>query len=220
MARCPHTRLFASGLDVGLPEGQMGNSEVGHTNIGAGRVVYQDLPKITKSISDGTFFENQKYRAAIPELHAIKGRSLHLMGLMSDGGVHSHITHFWAAVELAKRHGTRTRRLSIALWTGAMFRPTSGASYVAETMEKCRKIGVGKIATVMGRYYAMDRDNRWERVEKAYAAMVYGEGNLNRRSGRRDQRKLSGRRDRRVHRSNHRANRGRRRSVKTTRSSS
>jgi len=173
-ARCPHTTLAASGYDVGLPDGQMGNSEVGHTNIGAGRVVYQDLPKITKAISDGTFFENPSYREAIQNC-LDNGTSLHIFGLMSDGGVHSHYTHTWAAVELAHRMGLDRVYLHCFM-DGRDVPPTSGASYVEETIKKCGEIGAGKIATVMGRYYAMDRDNRWERVERAYAAIVYGEG--------------------------------------------
>jgi len=173
-ARCPHTVLQASGLNVGLPEGQMGNSEVGHTNIGAGRIVYQDLPRITKSIEDGTFFQNPKYREAIQNC-IDKGTALHLFGLMSDGGVHSHYTHTWAAVELARRMGLDRVYLHCFL-DGRDVPPTSGASYVEETIGKLKEIGVGKIATVMGRYYAMDRDKRWDRVERAYAAMVYGVG--------------------------------------------
>ena len=169
-----HTTLRASGLDVGLPEGQMGNSEVGHTNIGAGRVVFQDLPRITKAISDGSFDANPAY------LHAMdacleKGTSLHLMGLLSDGGVHSHIQHLFALLRLAKKKGLEHVYLH-AFLDGRDVSPTSGADFVAQAAEACRTIGVGKIATVMGRYYAMDRDKRWDRVEAAYDAMVYGEG--------------------------------------------
>ena len=169
-----HTTLDASGLDVGLPEGQMGNSEVGHTNIGAGRVVFQDLPRITKSIADGDFFENPAY------LHAMdncleNGTSLHLMGLLSDGGVHSHLHHLFALLELAKRKGLEKVYIH-AFLDGRDVSPTSGEGFVAETVAKCQELGVGKIATVMGRYYAMDRDKRWDRVEQAYDAMVYGEG--------------------------------------------
>ena len=169
-----HTTLRASGLDVGLPDGQMGNSEVGHTNIGAGRVVFQDLPRITKAIADGSFDENPAY------LHAMdacleKGTSLHLMGLLSDGGVHSHIEHLFALLRLAKKKGLEHVYLH-AFLDGRDVSPTSGADFVARTVEACQTIGVGRIATVMGRYYAMDRDKRWDRVEAAYDAMVYGEG--------------------------------------------
>ena len=169
-----HTTLRASGLDVGLPDGQMGNSEVGHTNIGAGRVVFQDLPRITKAIADGSFDENPAYRHAM-DACLEKGTSLHLMGLLSDGGVHSHLEHLFALLRLAKRRGLEHVYLH-AFLDGRDVSPTSGADFVAQTVAQCREIGVGKIATVTGRYYAMDRDNRWDRVEKAYAAMVYGEG--------------------------------------------
>lgn len=170
----PLTYIGASGMDVGLPDGQMGNSEVGHTNIGAGRVVYQPLTKITKFIEDGVFFENPRLLAAMENCKQ-NGSALHVMGLLSDGGVHSHNTHMWAIIELAKRCGLRDVYVH-AFLDGRDVPPASGADYVAETVEKLREIGVGKIATVMGRYYAMDRDNRWDRVQKAYAAMVYGEG--------------------------------------------
>ena len=168
-----HTQLSASGLDVGLPEGQMGNSEVGHTNIGAGRVVFQDLPRITKSISDGDFFQNPAYLHAMNACRE-QGTALHLMGLLSDGGVHSHIQHLFALLQMAKDQGLE-RVYIHAFLDGRDVSPTSGADFVAQTVEKCREIGVGKIATVMGRYYAMDRDKRWDRVEQAYDAMVYGE---------------------------------------------
>ena len=169
-----HTTLRASGLDVGLPDGQMGNSEVGHTNIGAGRVVFQDLPRITKAIADGTFDANPAY------LHAMdacleKGTSLHLMGLLSDGGVHSHLEHLFALLRLAKKKGLEQVYIH-AFLDGRDVSPTSGADFVARTAAACGEIGVGRIATVMGRYYAMDRDKRWDRVEAAYDAMVYGEG--------------------------------------------
>ena len=169
-----HTTLRASGLDVGLPDGQMGNSEVGHTNIGAGRVVFQDLPRITKAIADGSFDENPAYRHAM-DACLEKGTSLHLMGLLSDGGVHSHLEHLFALLRLAKRRGLEHVYLH-AFLDGRDVSPTSGADFVAQTVAQCREIGVGKIATVMGRYYAMDRDKRWDRVEAAYDAMVYGEG--------------------------------------------
>ena len=168
-----HTELSASGLDVGLPDGQMGNSEVGHTNIGAGRVVFQDLPRITKSIADGDFFTNPAYNHAMDACKE-KGTALHLMGLLSDGGVHSHLEHLFALLKLAKDKGLE-RVYIHAFLDGRDVSPTSGADFVARTVEKCREIGVGKIATVMGRYYAMDRDKRWDRVEQAYDAMVYGE---------------------------------------------
>ena len=169
-----HTELSASGLDVGLPEGQMGNSEVGHTNIGAGRVVFQDLPRITKSIADGDFFTNPAYLHAISACRE-QNTALHLMGLLSDGGVHSHIQHLFALLKLAKDQGLE-RVYIHAFLDGRDVSPTSGADFVARTVEACRTIGVGRIATVMGRYYAMDRDKRWDRVEAAYDAMVYGEG--------------------------------------------
>ena len=170
----PTTQLVASGEDVGLPEGQMGNSEVGHVNIGAGRVVFQDLPRITAAIRDGSFFENQAYKAAMQAARE-SGGALHLLGLMSDGGVHSHNTHVWAMLEMAKREGLSQVYLHCFL-DGRDVAPKSGAGFVRECAEKCAEIGVGKIATVMGRYWAMDRDKRWERVEEAYNAMVFAEG--------------------------------------------
>ncbi len=170
----PLTYIGASGMDVGLPDGQMGNSEVGHTNIGAGRVVYQELTRITKSIEDGDFFENEALLGAVKNA-AENGTALHLLGLLSDGGVHSHISHLFALLELAKRSGLKKVYIH-AFLDGRDVAPTSGADFIEALQDKCDKIGVGKIATVMGRYYAMDRDNRWERVEKAYAAMVYGKG--------------------------------------------
>ena len=170
----PITQIGASGLDVGLPEGQMGNSEVGHTNIGAGRIVYQELTRITKSIQDGDFFENPAFLAAADNAIA-HNSALHLVGLLSGGGVHSHNTHLYALVELAKKRGVKKVYIH-ALLDGRDVPPTSGSKFVSEWEQKRQEIGVGKIATVMGRYYAMDRDNRWERVGKAYAAMVYGEG--------------------------------------------
>ena len=169
-----HTELSASGLDVGLPDGQMGNSEVGHTNIGAGRVVFQDLPRITKSIADGDFFQNTAYLHAMDQCLQ-NDTSLHLMGLLSDGGVHSHLDHLFALLRMAKEKGL-TKVFIHAFLDGRDVSPTSGADFVARTVEACREIGVGRIATVMGRYYAMDRDKRWDRVEQAYDAMVYGEG--------------------------------------------
>ena len=173
-AENPVTKIGASGLDVGLPDGQMGNSEVGHTNIGAGRIVYQELTRITKSIEDGDFFENEALLKAV-ENAAQEGKALHIMGLLSNGGVHSHNTHMYAIVELAKRKGVKNVFVH-AFLDGRDVPPSSGKDFVAECADKLKEIGLGKIATVMGRYYAMDRDNRWERVEKAYSAMVYGEG--------------------------------------------
>ena len=173
-AEYTHTTLSASGLDVGLPAGQMGNSEVGHTNIGGGRVVYQDLPRITRSIEDGSFFRNPAYNKAMDDCLE-KGTSLHLFGLLSDGGVHSHNTHLWALMQMAKDKGLSKVYLH-AFLDGRDVSPTSGRDFVAECQAKCQSIGIGKIATLMGRYYAMDRDKRWERLQMAYDAMVYGEG--------------------------------------------
>ena len=171
---CSHTVMHASGMDVGLPEGQMGNSEVGHTNIGAGRIVYQELTRITKSISDGDFFENAVLLDAIENCKK-NDKALHLMGLLSDGGVHSHNTHLYGLLELAKMAGL-TKVYVHCFLDGRDVPPSSGADYVHELIEKMRNMGVGEIATVMGRYFAMDRDNRWERVEKAYNAMCCGIG--------------------------------------------
>ena len=170
----PMTFIGASGLDVGLPDGQMGNSEVGHTNIGAGRVVYQELTRITKSIQDGDFFTNEALVGAMENFKK-NSSALHLMGLMSDGGVHSHNTHLYGIMELAKRSGVDKVYIHCFM-DGRDVPPTSGKDYLAELYKKCDEIGVGEIATVMGRYYAMDRDNRWERVVKAYKAMTEGEG--------------------------------------------
>ncbi len=173
-AENPTTTLGASGMDVGLPDGQMGNSEVGHTNIGAGRVVYQALTRITKSIKDGSFFENEEFLAAVENCKKNDSK-LHIYGLMSPGGVHSHIEHIFALVELAKRNGLEKVYVHCFM-DGRDVPPTSGIEYIKQLQEKLNEIGVGKIATINGRYYAMDRDNRFERLEKAYAAMVYGEG--------------------------------------------
>ena len=161
-------------MDVGLPAGQMGNSEVGHTNIGAGRVVFQDLPRISKAIDDGSFFENPAYVRAMDACRE-HNSSLHLIGLLSDGGVHSHLEHLFALMKMARDRGLEKVYIH-AFLDGRDVSPTSGADFVARTVEKCRELGVGKIATVMGRFYAMDRDKRWDRVEAAYDAMVYGEG--------------------------------------------
>ena len=170
----PWEKGYSSGLAVGLPEGQMGNSEVGHLNIGAGRVVYQELTRITKSIQDGDFFENPVLIQAMDNCKDNE-RSLHLFGLLSDGGVHSHNTHLYALLEMAKRRNIRHVYVH-AFLDGRDTPPTSGKDYLMELESQMKSIGVGKIATVSGRYYAMDRDNRWERVEKAYDALVFGEG--------------------------------------------
>ncbi|MBE6971333.1 MAG: 2,3-bisphosphoglycerate-independent phosphoglycerate mutase [Ruminococcaceae bacterium] len=173
-AEYANTTLSASGLDVGLPDGQMGNSEVGHTNIGGGRVVFQDLPRISRAIDDGSFFFNDAYNKAMD--NCVKtGASLHLYGLLSDGGVHSHVDHLWALLRMAKDKGLEKVYIH-AFLDGRDVSPTSGRDFVAQCVKKCAEIGVGKIATVMGRYYVMDRDKRWERVQLAYDAMVYGEG--------------------------------------------
>jgi len=170
----PSTRLGASGLDVGLPEGQMGNSEVGHLNIGAGRVVYQDLTRISKSIADGDFFANATLVGALDRLQETGGK-LHLMGLLSDGGVHSHNTHLYALVELARRRQIADVCIH-AFLDGRDTPPKSGGGYLTELEERLAALKCGRVATVMGRFYAMDRDNRWERVERAYRAMTAGEG--------------------------------------------
>ncbi len=176
-AENPTTQLGASGLDVGLPDGQMGNSEVGHTNIGAGRVVYQELTRISKAIHEGTFFENEAFLGAVENCKK-NDSALHIYGLMSDGGVHSHIEHIFGLVDLAKKSGL-TKVFVHCFMDGRDVPPTSGIDFVRQMKEKLDEAGVGKIATIEGRYYAMDRDNRFERVAKAYAAMVYGEGEFN-----------------------------------------
>ncbi len=174
MKECPFVPGNASGLAVGLPDGQMGNSEVGHMNIGAGRIIYQDLTSITKAIEDGDFFKNEGMLEAIENCK--KNHSdLHLWGLLSDGGVHSHNTHLYAILELCKRENFSDVYVHPFL-DGRDTPPASGKDYVAQLVEKMNEIGVGKVASISGRYYAMDRDNRWDRVEKAYSAMVYGEG--------------------------------------------
>ena len=170
----PLTKIGASGMDVGLPDGQMGNSEVGHTNIGAGRIVYQELTRITKAAKDGELAKNEALLNAVNNAKK-NGAALHFIGLLSDGGVHSHIAHLYALLEMAKAAGLEKVYVH-ALLDGRDVPPSSGKDFVAGCEAKMSETGVGKIATVMGRYYAMDRDNRWERVEKAYAAMVYGEG--------------------------------------------
>ena len=170
----PHTYIQASGLDVGLPAGQMGNSEVGHLNIGAGRIVYQELTRITKSIDDGDFFRNPAFLKAMDNCKQ-KKTALHLMGLCSDGGVHSHLEHLYALVRMAKEQGLSKVYIHCFM-DGRDTPPRSGEGYIRQLEEKLNEIGAGEIATVCGRYYAMDRDNRFERVERAYAALVYGEG--------------------------------------------
>ncbi len=170
----PFTTLGASGLDVGLPDGQMGNSEVGHTNMGAGRIVYQELTRITKAIENESFFENLALNEAMDS--ALKNdKALHLMGLLSNGGVHSHNTHLFAILKLAKIKGLKKVYVHVIL-DGRDVLPESGKGFVSELEDKMSKLGIGKVATVIGRYYAMDRDNRWERVQCAYDAMVLRSG--------------------------------------------
>ncbi len=173
-ASYPNTILEASGMAVGLPDGQMGNSEVGHTNIGAGRVVYQELTRITKSIKDGDFFKNEVLLSAVENCKK-NNSALHFAGLLSNGGVHSHIDHLFGLVELAKKNGLSKVYIH-AIMDGRDVSPTSGVEFIKELQEKLSEIGVGEIATVCGRYYAMDRDNNWDRVNKAYNAMVNAEG--------------------------------------------
>ena len=174
MAEYPFVKGYASGLAVGLPAGQMGNSEVGHRNMGAGRIVYQELTKITKSIQDGDFFENKALLAACENVKK-NDSALHLMGLVSDGGVHSHIEHIFGLLELAKRQGLKKVYVHCFL-DGRDTPPASGKEYVEQLEAKMKEIGVGEVASVMGRYYAMDRDNRWDRVERAYNAITKGLG--------------------------------------------
>jgi len=173
-AEYPNTLVHTSGMDVGLPRGQMGNSEVGHTNIGAGRIVYQELTRITKSIEDGDFFDKKEFLDAVENCKKNNSK-LHLFGLLSDGGVHSHNTHLYALVELAQKHGLKDVYIH-CFFDGRDVPPDSAKGYVEELEAKLSEIGTGKIASVMGRYYAMDRDNRWERVKLAYDAMVLGQG--------------------------------------------
>ena len=170
----PNTKLGASGLSVGLPDGQMGNSEVGHLNLGAGRIVYQELTRVTKSIEEGTFFENEVFLNTVKYVKD-KGKKLHLYGLVSDGGVHSHINHLFAFLELAKKEDFKDVFIH-AFLDGRDVAPDSSIDYIQQLQDKIDELGVGRIATVQGRYYAMDRDKRWERTEKAYRSMVYGEG--------------------------------------------
>ncbi len=171
----PNTYIKTSGMAVGLPEGQMGNSEVGHTNIGAGRIVYQELTRITKEIHDGKFYENSVFKEAVKHVKN-NNSSLHLVGLVSDGGVHSHIEHLYALLELAKRNNIQNVYVH-AILDGRDTSPTSAIDYLKSLENKMKEIGVGKIATLSGRYYAMDRDNRWERIKLAYDAIVNGKGN-------------------------------------------
>ena len=173
----PFTTIGASGLDVGLPDGQMGNSEVGHTNIGAGRVVYQMLVKISKSIQDGEFFNIKVLKDAMENCKK-NGTALHLMGLLSDGGVHSHIEHLFGLLEMAKREGLDKVYVH-CIMDGRDVSVTSGVGFIKDLQAEMAKLGTGKIASISGRYYAMDRDFAWDRVEKAYSAMVYGEGVMN-----------------------------------------
>ncbi len=175
MSSYPCTKGYASGLAVGLPDGQMGNSEVGHLNMGAGRIMYQDLTKITKSIQDGDFFENPELLAAVENCKK-NNSALHLYGLLSTGGVHSHIEHVYGLLKLAKMNGLDKVYLH-AFLDGRDTPPTSGKGFLADLEAEMAKIGVGKVATISGRYYAMDRDNNWDRVEKAYNALVAGKGN-------------------------------------------
>ena len=174
MSQCPFVKGNASGLAVGLPDGQMGNSEVGHLNMGAGRIVYQELTRITKSIQDGDFFDVPEFLQAVENCKK-NDSALHLWGLVSDGGVHSHNTHIYGLLELARRNGLDKVYVHCFL-DGRDTPPASGKGYVEALEAKMKEIGVGKVASVMGRYYAMDRDNRWDRVERAYNALTRGEG--------------------------------------------
>lgn len=174
MAECPFVKGNASGMAVGLPDGQMGNSEVGHMNIGAGRIIYQDLTRITKDIEDGTFFQNKVLLQAIENCKK-NNSDLHLWGLLSDGGVHSHNTHLYGLLEMAKKNGLENVYVH-AFLDGRDTPPASGKDYVAELEKKMAEIGVGKVASLSGRYYAMDRDNNWDRVKMAYDSLVSGEG--------------------------------------------
>ena len=174
MKECPFVQGAASGLAVGLPDGQMGNSEVGHMNIGAGRIIYQDLTRITKAINDGDFFKNEVLLQAKDNCKK-NDSALHLWGLLSDGGVHSHIEHLYGLLEMAKKNGLQNVYVH-AFLDGRDTPPASGKSYIEQLQNKMDEIGVGKIASLSGRYYAMDRDNNWDRVEKAYDALTAGEG--------------------------------------------
>ena len=175
-AEFPHTTLEASGMEVGLPEGQIGNSEVGHLNIGAGRIIYQSLTRITKAIKDGDFFANEVLCACMDKTKNA-GKALHLMGLLSDGGVHSNINHLIALLEMAKARGLEKVYVH-AFLDGRDVPPKSAVGFIKQLQEAIVGMDFGKVATVMGRYYAMDRDNRWDRLEKAYKTLVFGEGKL------------------------------------------
>ena len=175
MASYPHTELQCSGEAVGLPDGQMGNSEVGHTNIGAGRIIYQELTRITKAIKDGSFFKNEALQSIVSTVKQ-NGSALHLMGLVSPGGVHSHSNHLYGLLELAKKEGL-SRVYVHAFLDGRDVPPSSAAEYLADLEAKIKEIGIGQIATISGRYYAMDRDKRWDRVQKAYNVIAGAEGN-------------------------------------------
>ena len=170
----PYTTLGASGLDVGLPQGQMGNSEVGHLNIGAGRIVYQEITRIDKAIGDGSFFKNEAFLGAI-DVAKKNNSNLHLLGLVSDGCVHSSMEHLYALLRLAKSNDLKKVYIH-AFLDGRDTSPTSGAGFIKELQDKMSEYKVGKIATISGRYYAMDRDKRWERVQKAYQSMFYAQG--------------------------------------------
>ena len=177
--QCPNTTLSASGEDVGLPDGQIGNSEVGHTNIGAGRVVFQELPRISNAIKDGSFFELPRLKRAMEECRD-SGKALHIIGLLSDGGVHSHNTHLYAVLEMAKRYGMDKNSPVFvhAFLDGRDVAPKSGAGFVRDCVQKIDELNVGRIATISGRFYTMDRDKRWERVQRGYDALVSGIGIL------------------------------------------
>ena len=172
MKKYPTTRIKPSGLAVGLPEGQMGNSEVGHTNIGAGRIVYQELTRITKSIEDGDFFTNEEFVAAIENCKKYNSK-LHILGLLSDGGVHSHNRHLYGLLEMAKRRDFENVYVHCFL-DGRDTPPASAENYIIELQEKMKEKGIGKIATISGRFYSMDRDKRWNRIQKSYDALVNG----------------------------------------------
>ncbi|HBE07514.1 MAG TPA: phosphoglycerate mutase (2,3-diphosphoglycerate-independent), partial [Lachnospiraceae bacterium] len=171
---CPFVKGSASGLAVGLPDGQMGNSEVGHMNIGSGRIIYQDLTKITKAIADGDFFKNEELLHAINNCKE-KNSDLHVWGLLSDGGVHSHIEHLFAILEMCKRENFQ-RVYVHPFFDGRDTPPASGKEYLEQLINKMKELGVGQVATLSGRYYSMDRDNNWDRVQKTYDALVLGEG--------------------------------------------
>ncbi len=173
-AECPFVKGFASGLAVGLPDGQMGNSEVGHMNIGSGRIIYQDLTLITKYIEDGVFFKNEDLLRAINNCKE-KNSDLHIWGLLSDGGVHSHNTHLYAILEMCKKEGL-DRVYIHPFFDGRDTPPASGKDYLQALVDKTEEIGVGKVASMSGRYYAMDRDSNWDRIQLAYDSLVLGEG--------------------------------------------